>query len=106
MKIKTIVTEIKELDIELPFFKKSITSTIQQYIAVMPDETLIDLFVSDTLTILKHCVIVGKERDLIAATKWADMTEDEFLAAHANALKNLSLVPVLQYDPDDLKDII
>ena len=105
MKILTTITEDREIEIDLPFLKKHITSTIQQYIAVMPDETLIDLSVSDNLTILKHARVEGKERDLLAAMKWVDMTEDEFLAIHATALKNLSLVPVL-HDPDDIKDIL
>jgi hypothetical protein len=96
MKIKTKVTEEREFDIELPFFRKDPESSCIKYLAVLDEKTVIYLFDSDERTSLSVDIIDRNIRDISDAyNKWAIVSEEEFLQAHETALKNLSLRPVL-----------
>lgn len=108
MKIKTKVTSEKELVVALPFFRKKLKfkGRVVQYIAVLPDETCICLTVIEEQTTTFH----GKAQDRAEAIKeaflkWETIEEEEFLTAHKNLLKSLSLEPVVVPDPNDIANV-
>ena len=116
MKIKTKITEEREMDVELPFFRKDPTSSCIKYMAAINEKTIIHLFDSDERTSLSVDIIEREGRDVSEAyNKWTIVSEEEFLQAHESALKSLSLTPVLceidqeiedELNRDDIKDIL
>ena len=119
MKIKTNFTEEREIEIELPLFRKekrTYDTAGHNYFAVLPDETTIDIYISDDLIIVRHWTAEKSASD-IAKRKdtWDEVSEEEFLSAHQGVLASLSLVPQLSVtekeiekemkDYDDLKEI-
>lgn len=122
MKIKTNITDEREVDITLPMFKKEqrvFEGQSHNYFAVLPDGTVIDIFDSGDLLLIKHWTADRLANDIINRLKWEDITEGEFLSAHKSALESLSLEPQLcetdkeieaefaskNHNPDDLKDV-
>lgn len=117
MKILTKITEEREIDIELPFFRKDPQSSCIKYLAVLDEKTIISLFDSDERTSLSVDIIEREGKDVYEAyRKWTVVSEEEFLQAHETALKSLSLRPELcEIDreieleinsKDDIKDVL
>jgi hypothetical protein len=116
MKIKTSITQEREIEVDLPFFRKDPNSSCTKYIAAINEKTIISLFDSDERTSLSVDIIERESRDISEAyNKWAIVSEEEFLQAHETALKSLSLRPVLceidqeiedELNLDDIKDIL
>lgn len=117
MKLKTTISEEREIDIELPFFRKDPTlSSILKLFAVLDEKTVVTVFNGCGRTAVTVDDTSGSNRDLLEAYQtWLPISEDEFLTIHKTALKSLSLTPILceidqeiedELNRDDIKDIL
>jgi len=107
MKIKTNITTEREVDVLLPLFrleKRIFENQGYNYFAVLPDETVIDLFISGDLTIIKHWTAERMSSDIMRRMEWEEISEEMFLAAHRKALNDLSLVPKLSEVDQEIED--
>lgn len=98
MKIKTNITETREVDIELPVFRKEIGYGSTSYLAVIEASHVHTIYSNKEAghTTVTTCEFWIKETDVVKAVNtWEEVTEEEFLEAHETALKSLSLRPVL-----------
>jgi hypothetical protein len=110
MKITTTIKQETEIEVPDPIFKASIVNDINQYRAIIAN-TYIELFLSDGFVLLKHAdpqINADHIRNMLEAPHvWQDISEQEFLEAHANALKSLSLAPQLvDSDANYIKDVL
>lgn len=98
MKLQTTITQTKELDILLPLFYKQQGCGIN-YLAVLDEKTLIELFISmegDMVTILHAVPEDRHSKDILKAMReWEAIKEQEFLSAYDDALSAISLRPKL-----------
>lgn len=117
MKLKTTISEEREIDIELPFFRKDPTlSSILKLFAVLDEKTVVTVFNGCGRTAVTVDDTSGSNRDLLEAYQtWLPISEDEFLTLHKSALKSLSLTPVLceidqeiedELNRDDISDVL
>lgn len=107
MKLKTKVTKETEVDIEIPFFRKDAESSGLSYLAVIEETHVVTFYDNEQSghTIVTTSPQWVKESDILHAYyNWKPVSEEEFLTAHENALKSLSLKPMLS-DSNDLKGI-
>ena len=97
MKLKTTISEEREINIELPFFRKQDNlSNILKLFAVLDEKTVVTVFNGCGRTAVTVDDTSGSNRDLLEAYQtWLPISEDEFLTLHQTALKSLSLTPVL-----------
>lgn len=94
MKIKTNITEEREVDIEIPFFRKD-DSICLKMLAVINENTVISIFDGGDRTVLVADTVGSNKREILEAyTTWKEIPEDEFLQKHAATLKSLSLFPI------------
>lgn len=96
MTIKTTVTQEREVDIDLPFFRRDNTSSCLWVFAILNDHTAVSIFDGGGRT----CVSVeplNPSRNEVADKylNWDPITEEQFLKFHSDALKSLSLEPVM-----------
>jgi hypothetical protein len=104
MQIKTNITEEREVDIEIPFFRKDQNSSCISLLAVLNEATVTTIFQAALRTNVTVDHPKNYSSDIVNAySKWEPITELEFLAAHTTALKSMSLIPELV--KDDLKEV-
>lgn len=96
MKIKTTVTQERELDIQLPFFRRDKNSTCLKLFAVINEKTVISVFDGAGRTSVYVDAFESSTYDIADKYQnWQPITEQQFLMAHSEALKSLSLEPQL-----------
>jgi len=116
MKIKTNITEEREAEVQLPFFRKDNSFLSDKYIAVLDEKTQVSIFFNDYRTSIAIEIPSTEDAELYRAyTKWQHVGEEEFLAIHEKTLQSMSLTPQLSElekeieqemkDHDDLKNI-
>lgn len=99
MTIKITKTTEKNIDIKLPFFRRDPDSMGVSLFAVLDENTAINLYRSDHRTCIENDEI--KDRGWIEKNvaerfqTWEPITEQEFMTAYSDALKSLSLEPVM-----------
>jgi hypothetical protein len=119
MKLKTNITEEREIDITLPIFRKEDYNGCLSYIAVIEESHAIKLYINDKaghVQVLLTPMWLMTTDVMKAVQSWQEVTEEEFLNAHDKALQSLSLAPVLceidqeieneLTDNNDLKDVL
>ena len=109
MKITTTKTVTESVELELPkFYKKPPIGENIEYTALLDEETVVNIFVSEDLTIIKNSNMVYARIDEV--TSWEEVTEDEFMSEFQKAYKSISLYPIYKAGPqpefDDLKNQI
>ena len=109
MKITTTKTVTESVELELPkFYKKPPIGENIEYTALLDEETVVHIFVSKDLTIIKNCDHVYANVSNIV--NYEEVTEDEFMAEFQKAYKSISLSPIYKAGPrpefDDLKNQI
>ena len=109
MKITTTKTVTESVELELPkFYKKPPIGENIEYTALLDEETVVNIFVSEDLTIIKNSNMVYARIDEV--TSWEEVTEDEFMSEFQKAYKSISLSPIYKAGPrpefDDLKNQI
>lgn len=97
MKIKTTVIEEKEIDIQIPFFRKDHTSPCLKLYAVLDSNTVVTVFQGGDRTSISNDALEERLNEDIAQAyaKWQPITEDEFFTHFNEAMKSLSLQPQL-----------
>lgn len=98
MILKTTYTKETEIDIALPFFRKSISSSnVKRYGAVLDEKTFIKwLEITDNYLNYNTSIPSESQRDVIEVfSEWEVIDEIEFMEAHENVIAGLSLSPKL-----------
>ena len=109
MKITTTKTVTESVELELPkFYKHKSHGKTIEYTGLLDEETAVNFFVSDDLTIIKNCS--HTHAYLSDIINFEEVTEDEFMAEFQKAYKPISLSPIYKAGPrpefDDLKNQI
>lgn len=101
----TIKKEVEEtIHLDIPCFFK--LQNEQKYLAILSEEQVISIINRDGWKSYQNADSWLFKSDIkTALTEWVKIDEREFLEAHEQFLKSLSLEPVLT-DPDDLKNIL
>lgn len=113
MQIKTNVTTERVANVNIPSFwmYESSSGSIREYIAVLDEKTAVKLFTSDNYSHVAHTTPGGASKEIVDASDglggMKPIGEEQFLAAHRETLRSLSLDPVLvDNDPNDLKEVL
>jgi hypothetical protein len=108
MKLQTVVTETKDIDIELPVFWKK--QDEEKYIGIIDELNCIKFNSNEkgdykSLSHLEYWLVSGDVRE--AYSHWEKISEETFLEAHSSFLSSLSMKPVLiEKNTDDLKGVL
>lgn len=118
MKIKTSITQEREIEITLPIFRKQINTASIEYIGVIEESHGIKMYINEDAghTQISVTPMWLLKSDVVKAVNdWQEVDEYEFLQAHEDALQSLSLAPKLSIvdqeiekelsQKDDLKNI-
>lgn len=96
MKITTTVTQEREMDINLPFFRKDNRSNCLSLYAVLDEKTEITIFQGGARYNISTDDPKRYTKEMVEKyLSWEEITEEEFLHVHAEMLKSLSLQPQL-----------
>lgn len=97
MAITTTIQQKKSININVPcFFEDSTIKGITKAIAVLGDQDIISIFHSDTRTNMSSDVVSSQGSTIVEAIEtWESITEERFMEIHAEAMKKLSLVPIV-----------
>lgn len=111
MQLKTNITTERIIDIKLPVFWKEPPQEWakgrSEYLAILDEKTCVSFYISDNYTTITHCLPETRDIAVMKAhLTWDKVTEEEFLAAHKEALKSLSLEPIFFDYANDLKDVL
>lgn len=93
MLIETTVTKTQQVEIPVPSFYR--TKDEKNYIGILDDTTIVSLYVSDELKIVKNCTPMYEGAIKEAYEKWHSCTETEFLEKYDAVIESISLHPKL-----------
>jgi hypothetical protein len=94
MTIKIIKTESVETEIQVPAFFRD--SNERNFIGVLDEKTVVTIYSSDELTIVKNTTPQFASRDIAEAyNEFYSCTEAEFLEKYESVIHSISLHPKL-----------
>lgn len=98
MKAITTVTEQREIDLQIPFFRRDQNSCCLYIVAVLDEKTEVTIFQGGGRTNVSVDEINTYPTSIAvnAYLNWEPMTEEQFLHVHSEALKSMSLEPSLE----------
>ena len=110
MILKTTQTTEHEVEITIPFFRKTFKNGMTEYYAMLTEGYVINAYTSDDMQGASIVPLWIKQHEVIKAlNEGVEISEQEFLTEYKRIISSLSLEPTLtetSNNPDDLKGVL